>query len=74
MNLKAGSDIPLIGLGFQACGSKRTGFNRAIADELKKLDLPFAVLGTGEEKYNLLFKDLNKISKNIKAFIGFDLN
>jgi len=70
--LKQLLSVPLIGLVSRLADQKGLNLIAAISEELKNTNLNLIVLGTGEEKYEIMFKDLTVTSDNIKAVIGFD--
>ena len=70
--LEQNLDIPLIGMVSRLVDQKGLDLITDIADELKKINLQLIVLGSGEKKYEDIFKKLNKTTDNIKAFIGYD--
>ena len=74
LGLKQNPVTPLIGLISRLVDQKGLDLIAGIAENIKNMDLQLAVLGTGQEKYELLFKDLTTTSDNIKAVIGFNGN
>jgi len=72
LGLKQAPDTPLIGLISRLVDQKGLDLIAGIAHDLKSMKIQLAVLGTGQEKYEMMFKDLTAISGNIKAVIGFD--
>lgn len=69
--LKADPDIPLIGLVTRLVDQKGLDLISAVAENLKDMNLQLVVLGTGQEKYENLFRNLTETSGNIKAIIEF---
>ncbi len=64
---------PLIGIISRLTDQKGFDLIEKIADKLFKLDIQLVLLGTGEEKYETMFKELEKKYKDkCKAFIKFD--
>ena len=64
-------DVPLIGIISRLADQKGFDLLAQIADELLSLDLQMVILGTGDEKYHRLFKEMktkypNKISVNLR--------
>ncbi|KPL01106.1 MAG: glycogen synthase [candidate division Zixibacteria bacterium SM23_73_3] len=66
-------DIPLIGIISRLADQKGFDLLAKIGDELLSLDLQLVILGTGEEKYHRLFKEMRvKCSDKISVNLGFD--
>lgn len=64
-------DIPVIGVISRLADQKGFDLLSQIADQLMSLDLQMVILGTGDEKYHVLFKEIsakypNKISVNLR--------
>lgn len=70
--LPVNSEVPLIGLVSRLVDQKGLDLIAGIADELKKMNLQFVVLGSGDERYENLFKELSENTENIKAAIGYN--
>lgn len=73
-HLKQDSKIPLIGIVTRLVNQKGLDLIAETIEKLKNENLQLAVLGSGEEKYEDLFRNLNAETNNIKSFIGFDAN
>lgn len=56
LGLPVGADIPMIGLVSRLVEQKGLDLIERVLDEILQLDLQFVVLGTGEWKYEQLFK------------------
>lgn len=70
--LKYVPDRPLIGIVSRLVEQKGFDLFVPIADKLKSLDADFVVLGSADKKYKKIFNDLNKSSKNIRTFLGYE--
>jgi len=66
------SEKPVISIVSRLVDQKGLDLIFSVAEELKNMELQFIVLGTGEEKYERFFENLNKNSENIRSLIGFD--
>ncbi len=64
--------MPLVGIVSRLVDQKGFDLTADIADELRDLPLQLVVLGTGQERYEQLFRELSETSRNIRARIGFD--
>ena len=66
-------DVPLIGIISRLADQKGFDLLSQIADQLLSLDLQMVILGTGDEKYHVLFKELSvKYPKKISVNLRFD--
>jgi len=66
-------EVPVIGAISRLIEQKGFDLLAAIMEETLKLDLQFVLLGTGEEKYHLLFQDLRaKYPQQVGVKITFD--
>jgi len=70
--LKQLLSVPLFGVVSRLVDQKGLDLLSAISQDLKDMNIQLVVLGTGQEKYEIMFKDLSIITSNIKAVIGFD--
>lgn len=70
--LEESNTTPLIGIVSRLAPQKGLDLIQAISDDLKHLNMQLVVLGSGEEEFEILFKDLNLTSKNIRSVIGFN--
>ncbi|MDD3012933.1 MAG: glycogen synthase GlgA [Candidatus Gastranaerophilales bacterium] len=66
--------IPLLGIVSRLVDQKGLDLLANIANDLKDSSLQLIVLGTGDEKYEKIFRKLTKNTSNIKALIGYDNN
>ena len=66
-------DVPVIGVISRLADQKGFDLLSQIADQLLTLDLQMVILGTGDEKYHVLFKEFNeKYPKKISVNLRFD--
>lgn len=66
-------DVPLIGVISRLADQKGFDLLAQIADQLLSLDLQIVILGTGDEKYHKLFKELSvKYPRKISVNLRFD--
>ncbi len=65
-------DVPLIGVVSRLVDQKGFDLVAEIAGALRDLPLQLVVLGTGQPRYEALFRDLSASSENVRARIGFD--
>ena len=65
-------DRPLVGIVSRLVDQKGFDLIAEIADDLRGMPLQLVVLGTGQPRYEQLFKELAASSDNIRARIGFD--
>jgi starch synthase len=71
--LPAQEEIPLIGAISRLDEQKGIDLIAPIIEELMRLGLQFVLLGTGKEKYHLLFENFNKkYPQQVGLKIGFD--
>ncbi|MCI0405719.1 MAG: glycogen/starch synthase, partial [candidate division Zixibacteria bacterium] len=69
----SGVTDPLLGMITRLVDQKGLDLFAEIADDLLALKVKMVVLGTGDERYHELFKELEKkYPKKIKAFLTFD--
>jgi starch synthase len=72
-DLTVTEDIPLIGAISRLDEQKGFDLIAALMEDLMKLGLQFVLLGTGKEKYHLLFENLHrKYPKQVGIKIAFD--
>jgi starch synthase len=67
------SAVPLVGVVSRLVDQKGFDLLAEIASDLASLPLQLVVLGTGQEQYERLFRELAGKSKNVRAYIGFDV-
>jgi len=72
LKLDTNPNIPLIGLVSRFTGQKGLDLIEAISHDLRELKAQFVFLGSGEEKFEIAFKDLDFTTKNIRTVIGFN--
>ncbi len=65
-------NVPLIGIVSRLVDQKGFDLVAEIAAEMSDLPLQVVVLGTGQPRYEQLFRDLSTSSGNVRARIGFD--
>ncbi|HLL79034.1 MAG TPA: glycogen/starch synthase, partial [Ktedonobacteraceae bacterium] len=65
--------VPLIGVVSRLVDQKGFDLLAEIAGELANMPLQLVVLGTGQEHYERLFRELAGQSANVRAYIGFDV-
>lgn len=71
--LTGNEEIPLIGIISRLAEQKGFDLIAAIAEELMKLGIQIVILGTGEEKYHLLFRKLKEeFPRQVGLKIAFD--
>jgi len=74
-NLKEDPAVPIIGIISRLADQKGFDLIAEVADELMALPLQLVVLGTGDARYEKLFRDLEAQNPGkVKAHIGFDAN
>ncbi|MEK6680524.1 MAG: glycogen synthase GlgA [Nitrospirota bacterium] len=72
-NLPLSPETPLIGMISRLSSQKGWDIFEEAVDDLIKLDIQFTILGTGDEKYHHLVKNLaKKYPDKISAMITFD--
>lgn len=67
------TDWPLVGIVSRLVDQKGFDLLAELAAELGNLPLQLVVLGTGQPRYEQLFRDLAASTDNIRAHIGFDV-
>ncbi|NIP43411.1 MAG: glycogen synthase GlgA [candidate division Zixibacteria bacterium] len=68
-----GKRIPLIGAISRLADQKGFDLIEKIANRLFSLDIAFVLLGTGNDNYHILFKEMEKIyPERVRAFLKFD--
>jgi len=73
LGLKVDRDIPLIGLISRLADQKGLDLIAKIIDDLLNLKIQFVLLGTGDNKYHMLFEKMAKIhQKNTSINLKFD--
>ena len=73
MNLPQKQDVPLFSIISRMTDQKGFDLIAATADEILSNDIQLVVLGTGEARYESLFRDLMaKYPDKVAAHIGFD--
>ncbi|MDD3905390.1 MAG: glycogen synthase GlgA [Candidatus Omnitrophica bacterium] len=71
--LKIDRDIPLIGIISRLADQKGLDLLAKIIDELLNMKVQFILLGTGDNKYHILFEKMKKIhGKNASINLKFD--
>jgi len=66
-------DIPVIGMISRLCDQKGFDLFAEVADQIFELDIQVVILGTGDEKYETLLKDLaEKYPKQLAINLKFD--
>lgn len=71
--LPPSEDIPLLATISRLTEQKGCDLIAAVMEEIIKMNLQFVVLGIGDEKYHLLFQDLQaKYPQQVGVKIGFD--
>ncbi|MFA6321802.1 MAG: glycogen synthase GlgA [Candidatus Omnitrophota bacterium] len=73
LGLKIDRDIPMIGMISRLADQKGLDLLSKIIDELLGMKVQFVLLGTGDNKYHILFEKMAKIhSKNTSINLKFD--
>lgn len=73
LNLTEGEDIPMMGLISRLVDQKGLDLIACVLDEILNEEVQFVVLGTGDEKYETLFKEaMRKYPGKVSANIRFD--
>jgi len=68
-----GHRVPLIGTISRLADQKGFDLIEKIANRLFSLDIAFVLLGTGNENYHILFREMEKIfPERVRAFLKFD--
>ena len=71
--LKASPKVPLIGVITRLADQKGLDLIAEVIDELMEEDVQFVLLGTGQEKYHKLFKEVRKrYPRKAGIFLTFD--
>lgn len=65
-------DLPVVGIVSRLVDQKGFDLLAEIADELHDLPLHLVVLGTGQPRYEQLFRQLAMGAENVRVRIGFD--
>jgi len=66
-------DIPVIGMISRLCDQKGFDLFAEVAEQIFELDIQVVILGTGDEKYETLLKDLaGKYPKHLAVNLKFD--
>lgn len=72
MGFPVDKDIPVIGMVTRLVGQKGLDLVKGVIKEILALDMQLIVVGTGDQKYEDLFKYYSKkYPKKLKAYIGF---
>ncbi len=64
--------VPMIGIISRLVDQKGFDIIANVMEELKDMNVQLVVLGTGDERYEKMFRHYNDTSDNIRASIGFD--
>ena len=72
VGLPENPDIPLVVMITRLATAKGIDLVSAIIDELLNENIQFIILGTGEQTYEDMFRELEKRHSNLKALIKFD--
>lgn len=67
------AEQPLIGIVSRLVDQKGFDLLAEIAEDLRTLPLQLVVLGTGQPRYEELFRELASSTDNVRARIGFDV-
>ncbi|MGZ3679344.1 MAG: glycogen synthase [Ktedonobacterales bacterium] len=65
--------VPLVGVVSRLVDQKGFDLVAELADTLGEMPLQLVVLGTGQPRYEQLFRDLSERTSNVRARIGFDV-
>ncbi len=66
-------ELPTVGIVSRLVDQKGFDLIAAIASELRNLPLHLVVLGTGQPRYEQLFRELATSTANVRAHIGFSV-
>ena len=72
LGLPENPDVPLVVMITRLATAKGIDLVAAIIEELLREDIQFVILGTGEESYENMFRELEKKYANLRALIKFD--
>ena len=72
LGLPENPDVPLVVMITRLATAKGIDLVAAIIEELLREDIQFVILGTGEESYENMFRELEKTHANLRALIKFD--
>ena len=72
LGLPENPDVPLVVMITRLATAKGIDLVAAIIEELLREDIQFVILGTGEESYENMFRELEKKHANLRALIKFD--
>lgn len=67
------ADVPLVGVVSRLVDQKGFDLVAELGDTLGAMPLQLAVLGSGQPRYEQLFRDLSARTENMRARIGFDV-
>jgi len=66
-------DVPIFGIISRLCDQKGFDLIAEVADQIFELDIQMVILGSGDEKYETLFKEIaSKYPKKLAVNIKFD--
>jgi starch synthase len=67
------ASVPVVGMVTRLVDQKGLDLIAQLADQLGELPLQLVVLGTGQPRYEQLFRELSARTPNVRARIGFDV-